>query len=109
MSQFDMEALLVSPAEMSLTGDLKAELDERSVVHRQVDSVEECISDAGVICMEPVVQADYTKAREEAAGDRPRTPAAYRVTPSWTASTAAGSPRWRSSACTRARSGPGTG
>jgi hypothetical protein len=81
MSQFHMEALLVSPAEMSLTGDLKAELDERSVVHRQVDSVEECISDADVIYMEPVVQADYTKAREEAAGDRPRTPAAYRVTP----------------------------
>jgi aspartate carbamoyltransferase catalytic subunit len=30
--------------------------------------------------MESVVQADYTKARQEAAAERPLTPAAYRVT-----------------------------
>jgi len=80
MSQFDMEAFLVSPAELSLLDDVKAELDGRSVVYRQVESVEECIADADVIYMEPVVQADYTKAREEAAEEKPLTPAAYRVT-----------------------------
>jgi aspartate carbamoyltransferase catalytic subunit len=80
MSQFDMEAFLVSPAEMSLLDDFKAELDERSVVYRQVESVDNCIADADVIYMEPVVQADYTKAREEAAKEGRTTPAAYRVT-----------------------------
>ena len=30
--------------------------------------------------MEPVVQADYTKSREEVAGERGTTPAAYKVT-----------------------------
>jgi len=80
MSQFDMEAFLVSPEEMSLLDDFKAELDERSVIYRQVESVDKCIADADVIYMEPVVQADYTKAREEAAEERRPTPAAYRVT-----------------------------
>ena len=45
------------------------------------ESVEACIADADVIYMEPVVQADYTQSRVEAAGeDRGHTPAAYRVT-----------------------------
>jgi aspartate carbamoyltransferase catalytic subunit len=80
MSQFDMEAFLVSPEEMSLVDDFKTELDERSVVYRQVESVDKCIADADVIYMEPVVQADYTKAREEVAEEKRLTPAAYRVT-----------------------------
>jgi len=80
MSQFDMEAYVVSPPEMSLLDEFKAELDERNVAYREAASVEECIADADVIYVEPVVQADYTKAREEAGGERGRTPAAYRVT-----------------------------
>ena len=80
MSQFDLEAYVVSPPEMSLLDTFKSELDARNVVYREAASVEECIADADVIYMEPVVQADYTKAREEAGGERDRTPAAYRVT-----------------------------
>jgi aspartate carbamoyltransferase catalytic subunit len=80
MSQFDMEAYVVSPPEMSLLDTFKSELDARNVVYREVAGVEDCIADADVIYMEPVVQADYTKAREEAGGERDRTPAAYRVT-----------------------------
>ncbi|HET8658523.1 MAG TPA: aspartate carbamoyltransferase [Micromonosporaceae bacterium] len=80
MSQFDMQALVVSPPEMSLLPALKAELDERNVTYHELESVEKCIADADVIYMEPVVQADYTKARVEASADRPVTPAAYRVT-----------------------------
>ena len=80
MSQFDMEALVVSPPEMSLLGEFKTELDERNVLYREVESVEKCIADADVIYMEPVVQADCTQARVEAGGERGMTPAAYRVT-----------------------------
>jgi aspartate carbamoyltransferase catalytic subunit len=80
MSQFDTESFVVCPPEMSLLPEFKAELDGRNVVYREVESVEKCISEADVIYMEPVVQADYTKAREEASGDRGLTPPAYRVT-----------------------------
>jgi aspartate carbamoyltransferase catalytic subunit len=77
MSQFDMEAMVVSPPEMSLLPEFKAELDARNVSYREVESVEKCIEDA--IYMEPVVQADYTQARVDP-GDHGLTPAEYRVT-----------------------------
>lgn len=80
MSQFDIQAFVVSPPEMSLRPEFKAEIDERNVTHHEFESVEKCIADADVIYMEPVVQADYTQARVEASADRPLTPAAYRVT-----------------------------
>jgi aspartate carbamoyltransferase catalytic subunit len=80
MSQFDMEAFVVSPDEMSLLPEFKAELDERNVQYREVESVEKCIAEADVIYMEPVVQPDYSKARVEAEAEHGTTPAAYRVT-----------------------------
>ncbi len=80
MSQFDMEAMVVSPPEMSLLPEFKSELDERNVVYREVESVDKCIAEADIIYMEPVVQADYTKSREEAGGEKGLTPAAYKVT-----------------------------
>jgi aspartate carbamoyltransferase catalytic subunit len=80
MSQFDMEAFVVSPPEMSLLPEFKAEIDERNVQYREFESVEKCIADADVIYMEPVVQADYTKSRVEPTADHGLTPAAYRVT-----------------------------
>jgi aspartate carbamoyltransferase catalytic subunit len=80
MSQFDMEAFVVSPKDMSLLPEFRAELDERNVQYREAESVDKCIADADVIYMEPVVQADYTQARVEAEGERGTTPAAYKVT-----------------------------
>ena len=79
-SQFDIEAFVVSPEQMSLLPEFKAELDERNVQYREVETVEKCIAEADVIYMEPVVQADYTQARVEATQDRGTTPEAYRVT-----------------------------
>jgi aspartate carbamoyltransferase catalytic subunit len=79
MSQFDTEAFVVGPPEMSLLPDFKAELDERNVLYREVESVEKAIADADVIYMEPVVQADYTKSRDERE-ETGLTPAAYKVT-----------------------------
>ena len=80
MSQFDMEAFVVSPPEMALLPEFKAEIDERNVMYREVESVEKCIADADVIYMEPVVQADYTQSRVDPDADHGRTPAAYQVT-----------------------------
>jgi aspartate carbamoyltransferase catalytic subunit len=50
------------------------------VIYREVESVEKCIADCDVIYMEPVVQADYTKGRDERTEKLPTTPEAYRVT-----------------------------
>jgi len=80
MSQFDMEALVVCPPEMSLLPDFKAELDERNTLYREVTGVAECIADADVIYMEPVVQADYAQSRIEPTADRGVTPSTYKVT-----------------------------
>jgi len=79
ISQFDVEAYVVSPPEMSLLPEFKAELDERNVMYQEIDHVEKGIADADVIYMEPVVQADYTKSRQES-GEHGLTPANYRVT-----------------------------
>ncbi len=81
-SQFDVRSFVVAPDEMSLLPDFTEELDERNVRYEVADSVEKCIAEADVIYMEPVVQADYTKSRDERGGDSEvgRTPEAYRVT-----------------------------
>ncbi len=80
MSQFDIEGFVVSPPEMSLLDEFKTELDERNVQYSEVETVEEVIDQADVIYMEPVVQPDYTKAREEIKDEVGITPAAYKVT-----------------------------
>jgi aspartate carbamoyltransferase catalytic subunit len=80
MSQFDTEAMVVSPPDMSLLDEFKAELDERNVAYREFESVDKCIEDADVIYIEPVVQADYTKARVDPTAEHGLTPAAYQVT-----------------------------
>jgi aspartate carbamoyltransferase catalytic subunit len=80
LSQFDAEAIFVAPPDMSLTADFKAELAAKGVNFREADHVAEVIGDADVIYMEPVVQADYTKSRDESGGARPTTPDNYRVT-----------------------------
>jgi aspartate carbamoyltransferase catalytic subunit len=79
-SQFDIECFVVSPQEMSLLPEFRAELDQRNVVYHEVETVEKVIGEADVTYMEPVVQADYTVSREERGTETGRTPEAYRVT-----------------------------
>ncbi len=80
MSQFDITASYVSPPEMSLTEEFKKELDSLNLNYRELEHVEQGIADADVIYMEPVVQPDYTKSRDERTGEVGRTPPNYRVT-----------------------------
>ena len=79
-SQFDIEAYVCSPEDMSLLPEFKAELDERSVTFTEVESVEKVIGDVNVVYMEPVVQPDYTKSLDERTGDVGRTPKEYQIT-----------------------------
>ena len=80
MAQFDIEATYIAPPELSLTDEFKVEIDELNLRYREVEHIEEAIADADVIYMEPVVQPDYTKSRDERAGDVGLTPANYQVT-----------------------------
>jgi aspartate carbamoyltransferase catalytic subunit len=80
MSQFDIEAYVVGPADMSLLPEFKNELDELNVRYTEAPSVAEVIGDCDVIYMEPVVQPDYTKSRDERGEAVGTTPDAYRVT-----------------------------
>ncbi len=80
MSQFDINAFYVAPPEMSLTDDFKKELTNLNLNFREIEHVEQAIAEADVIYMEPVVQPDYTKARDERSGNVGLTPANYKVT-----------------------------
>ncbi len=80
LSQFDAKAYVVGPPDMSLLPEFTLELDERNVMYEEADSVEDVISECDVIYMEPVVQPDYTKSRDEREGDIGLTPEPYRVT-----------------------------
>jgi len=79
-SQFDVEAYVCSPSEMSLLPEFKEELASKDTSWTEVESVEKVIGDVDVIYMEPVVQADYTQSRVERTGQEGLTPKEYQVT-----------------------------
>jgi aspartate carbamoyltransferase catalytic subunit len=80
LSQFDAEAIVVSPPEMALKPEFKAEIDAMGTVYREATDVREVIGEADIIYMEPVVQADYTQSRVERGKDVGLTPLEYKVT-----------------------------
>ena len=80
LSQFNVKAYLVAPPEMSITDEFKAEITAMGTMFEQVKSVHDVIGEADVVYMEPVVQPDYTKSRQEATDDKGLTPAEYKIT-----------------------------
>ncbi|NHJ01281.1 MAG: aspartate carbamoyltransferase [Candidatus Heimdallarchaeota archaeon] len=79
LTQFGAKVYYVSPPEMSLTEEFKKELEAYNPNYTEVSSVEDCVSEADVIYMEPVVQPDYTKSRDERSGDVGLTPKRYQI------------------------------
>lgn len=80
LTQFDCPITFISPPEMSLTDEFKSELAEYSLNFKEVEHIEQVIGEADVILVEPVVQPDYTKSRDERSGDVGQTPANYKIT-----------------------------
>src|SRR3990172_8127932 len=80
LSQFDCPITFVAPPEMSLLPEFKAELKQYSLNFKEAEHVEQVIAEADVILVEPVVQPDYTKSRDERRGDVNLTPANYKIT-----------------------------
>jgi aspartate carbamoyltransferase catalytic subunit len=81
LTQFDCPITFVAPPDMSLTPEFKEELKGYSLNFKEAEHVEQAIAEADVILVEPVVQPDYTKSRDERAGkDVGLTPANYKIT-----------------------------
>ncbi len=80
LTQFDCPITFVSPPDMSLTDEFKEEIKDYSLDYSEAEHVEEAIADADVILVEPVVQPDYTKSRDERGEDVGMTPANYKIT-----------------------------
>jgi aspartate carbamoyltransferase catalytic subunit len=80
LTQFDAKVIYVAPPDMSLTEEFKAELRNYNLRFKEAEHVEQVIHEADVIYMEPVVQPDYTKSRQEATSDKGLTPSNYKVT-----------------------------
>lgn len=80
LTQFDCPITYVAPPDMSLTEDFKEELKQYSLNFKEAEHVDQCIGDADVILVEPVVQPDYTKDRDTRKGDLGLTPANYKIT-----------------------------
>ena len=53
LAQFDSEAIVVSPPDMALKPEFKAELDAMSVAYREAGDVRDVIGEADVIYLEP--------------------------------------------------------
>ncbi|MEX1072039.1 MAG: aspartate carbamoyltransferase [Anaerolineales bacterium] len=80
LSQFDCPITFVAPPDMSLTKEFKDELKQYNLNFKEAEHVEQAIGEADVILVEPVVQPDYTKSRDERSGDVGMTPANYKIT-----------------------------
>lgn len=80
LTQFDCPITFVAPPEMSLTDEFKADLKQYSLNFSEAEHVEQVIHKADVILVEPVVQPDYTKSRDERSGNVGMTPANYKIT-----------------------------
>jgi len=80
LTQFDCPITFVAPPDISLTDEFKAELDHYSLDYAEADHVADAIAEADVILVEPVVQPDYTKSRDEREGDVSLTPENYKIT-----------------------------
>ncbi len=80
LTQFDAQIIYVAPPAMSMTEEFKAELKNYNLRFKIAEHVADVINEADIIYMEPVVQADYTVAREDTKSEKGLTPDNYRVT-----------------------------
>jgi aspartate carbamoyltransferase catalytic subunit len=80
LTQFDCPVTFIAPPDIALTDDFKAELHGYSLDFKEADHVADAIAEADVILVEPVVQPDYTKSRDERQGKVDETPENYKIT-----------------------------
>lgn len=89
LTQFDCPITFIGPTpdalfpgspDMRMPEEYKADFRQYALDFSEAEHVEQVIAEADVILVEPVVQPDYTKARDERTGDTGQTPANYKIT-----------------------------
>jgi aspartate carbamoyltransferase catalytic subunit len=80
LTQFDCPITFVSPDDMSLPDEYREDFELGSLDFTEVSDVRDVIADADVILVEPVVQPDYTKSRDERDGDVGMTTPEFKIT-----------------------------
>ncbi len=65
---------------MSMPEEYKEDFKRNGLNFKEANDVREVIADADVILVEPVVQPDYTKSRDERDGDVGLTPPEFKIT-----------------------------
>lgn len=89
LSEFGCPVTFISPGpgglfpnspDMRMPEEYKSDFRQASLDFSEADHIEKVIGEADVILVEPVVQPDYTQARQEASTDKSLTPANYKIT-----------------------------
>lgn len=89
LTQFDCPITFIGPTpdalfpgspDMRMPEEYKADFRQYALDFSEAEHVEQVIAEADVILVEPVVQPDYTKERDERKGDTGMTPANYKIT-----------------------------
>lgn len=89
LTQFDCPITFIAPPadalfpgspDMRMPEEYKADFRSYSLRFDEAEHVEQVIAQADVILVEPVIQPDYTRERQEASKDRALTPSNYKIT-----------------------------
>jgi aspartate carbamoyltransferase catalytic subunit len=80
LTQFDCPITFIAPKDMSLPDEYREDFKRNSLNFTEGGDVREVIEEADVILVEPVVQPDYTKSRDERDGDVGQTPPEFKIT-----------------------------
>jgi len=80
LTQFDCPITFVAPPGMEMPEAYENDFKAMSLDFDYADHVGDVIGDADVILVEPTVQPDYTKSRDEREGELPTTPDNYKIT-----------------------------
>jgi len=80
LTQFDCPITFVAPPGMEMPQNYQDDFTSAGLNFAFADHVGDVIGDADVILVEPTVQPDYTKSRDERDGDVGMTPANFKIT-----------------------------
>ncbi|MFP4346015.1 MAG: aspartate carbamoyltransferase [Anaerolineales bacterium] len=80
LTQFDCPISFVAPSGMEMPEEYSDDYEAMGLDFSFADHVGDVIGEADVILVEPTVQPDYTKSRDERQGELPTTPDNYKIT-----------------------------
>ncbi len=80
LTQFDCPITFVAPSGMEMPEEYQEDFTAMGLDFTFADHVGDVIGEADVILVEPTIQPDYTKSRDERKGELPTTPENYKIT-----------------------------